>query len=125
MTPENFAYWLQGFFEIAGTDELTETQVKMVKDHLALVFQKVTPDRSKKVKKKKKDVSPLEAAARAVDFDPFSRPDVTCTTPTVNTEQIRINVEDALKKLEQRRREQPPYRTVCTWVGGGRDQKYC
>jgi hypothetical protein len=105
MTPENFAYWLQGFFEIAGSDELTETQVKMVKDHLALVFQKVTPDRSKKVKKKKKDV--------------------TCTTPAVNTEQIRINVEDALKKLEQRRREQPPYRTVCTWVGGGRDQKYC
>ena len=38
MTPRDFAYWLQGFFEIAGTDELTPDQVRMIKDHLNLVF---------------------------------------------------------------------------------------
>jgi len=46
MTPENFSYWLQGYFEL--TDDglpLTNTQVEIIKDHLALVFTKVTPDR--------------------------------------------------------------------------------
>lgn len=38
MTSRDFAYWLQGFFEITGTDELTPEQVKMIKDHLNLVF---------------------------------------------------------------------------------------
>lgn len=39
MTPENFTYWLQGFFELTNTNELTEDQVKMIKQHLALVFK--------------------------------------------------------------------------------------
>lgn len=43
MTPEQFAYWLQGFFELSGTDQLTAAQVKMVREHLATVFHKVTP----------------------------------------------------------------------------------
>ena len=49
MSPENFAYWIQGWFEIgkiiergdgASLDELQE-----IKNHLDLVFKKVTPDR--------------------------------------------------------------------------------
>lgn len=43
MTPQEFAYWLQGFFELSGETKLTEPQVQMIRQHLALVFHKVTP----------------------------------------------------------------------------------
>jgi hypothetical protein len=46
MTPEQFTYWLQGFFEISGIEELDKKQTKIIKDHLKLVFHKVTPDRT-------------------------------------------------------------------------------
>lgn len=40
MTSRDFAFWLQGFFEISGPDALTMNaeQVTMVKKHLNLVF---------------------------------------------------------------------------------------
>lgn len=44
MTPENFIYWLNGFFEISGCKNLTDEQVQIIKDHLKLVLQKKTPD---------------------------------------------------------------------------------
>jgi len=40
MTPENFCYWLQGFFEISGSNEITSGQAMMIKRHLDLVFHK-------------------------------------------------------------------------------------
>lgn len=46
MTPENFCYWLQGYFEINqhnGRVILTSEQVDEIKNHLQLVFTKVTP----------------------------------------------------------------------------------
>jgi hypothetical protein len=49
MTPEQFAYWLQGFFELRAADPemagrpITPAQEKMIRDHLSLVFVKVTP----------------------------------------------------------------------------------
>lgn len=43
MTPENFAYWLKGFIEISETKTLNEKQTQIIKDHLDLVFNKVTP----------------------------------------------------------------------------------
>lgn len=46
MTAEQFTYWLQGFFELSDAKILDEKQVKIVKDHLDLVYNKVTPDRS-------------------------------------------------------------------------------
>lgn len=39
MTSRDFAYWLQGFFEISGTTAMTVEQCDMVKKHLALVFK--------------------------------------------------------------------------------------
>lgn len=46
MTPEQFVYWLQGFAEIyGGTPGIEEWGV--IKDHLALVFDKKTPDYNK------------------------------------------------------------------------------
>lgn len=47
MTPEQFTYWLQGFMEVSNPSELDARQVQIIKDHLATVFTKVTPDRSK------------------------------------------------------------------------------
>lgn len=43
MTPVNFAYWLQGFFEIVENSEtkdinLTPKQVQVIRAHLNLVF---------------------------------------------------------------------------------------
>lgn len=42
MSPEQFTYWLQGFAEIQSNPP-TKEQWKIIKDHLALVFTKVTP----------------------------------------------------------------------------------
>ena len=40
MRAESFVYWLQGFFEISrGATNLTEEQVDIIKNHLALVFK--------------------------------------------------------------------------------------
>lgn len=49
MNPEKFTMWLHGFFEISGAEELTKTQVQIIKDHLNLCFDKQTPDRSKEL----------------------------------------------------------------------------
>lgn len=46
MSPENFCYWLQGYFEIEGNqprhpehqDTLNSSQIKMIKEHLQQVF---------------------------------------------------------------------------------------
>lgn len=47
MTPDQFCYWLQGFFELKKTidhrDGSTPETMKMIEDHLQTVFQKVTP----------------------------------------------------------------------------------
>jgi hypothetical protein len=42
MTAENFCYWLQGLLEVGNPTSLNEEQVKQIKEHLALVFNKVT-----------------------------------------------------------------------------------
>jgi hypothetical protein len=39
MTSRDFAFWLQGFFEISGTDEINKEQVIIIKKHLNLVFK--------------------------------------------------------------------------------------
>lgn len=44
MTPENFVYWLQGFFEISNPKELNEQQIEVIKNHLGLVLTNVTDD---------------------------------------------------------------------------------
>ena len=41
MTPEQFAYWLQGYSELCGK-EPTPEQWASIKEHLQLVFHKVT-----------------------------------------------------------------------------------
>ena len=43
ITPEQFVYWLQGFFEMSNPDFVNPKQTEMIKEHLKLVFTKVTP----------------------------------------------------------------------------------
>ena len=38
MTSKDFAYWMQGFFELSETNEITPKQVEIIKNHLKLVF---------------------------------------------------------------------------------------
>jgi hypothetical protein len=45
MNPQEFAYWLKGFFELSEASNLktlNETQVQIIKEHLDLVFEKTT-----------------------------------------------------------------------------------
>lgn len=43
MTPENFAYWLQGFVELTQGQTPNPAQWKSIQEHLGTVFKKVTP----------------------------------------------------------------------------------
>lgn len=45
MTQEQFVYWLQGYMEIANPLMLNMRETRIIKDHLALVFDKKTPER--------------------------------------------------------------------------------
>lgn len=45
MEPLQFVYWLQGFMELADVKKLNEKQVQVLKDHIALVLTKKTPER--------------------------------------------------------------------------------
>lgn len=38
MTSRDFCYWLQGYFEIAGTAKLSDYQADQIRKHLAMVF---------------------------------------------------------------------------------------
>lgn len=43
MNTQDFCYWLQGYFELSGTDGgLSKEQVEVIKEHLQLVFKKQT-----------------------------------------------------------------------------------
>ena len=41
MGTENFIYWLQGFVEMTDTDSITDKQWQIIKEHLALVTNKM------------------------------------------------------------------------------------
>lgn len=46
MNPQDFCYWLQGHFELCASEgdslSLTRSQVSLIQEHLALVFEKKT-----------------------------------------------------------------------------------
>jgi len=46
MNYEQFAIWLHGFLEISNAEIIDQNQTQIIKDHLALLFEKRTPDRS-------------------------------------------------------------------------------
>jgi len=48
MNYEQFAIWLHGFLEISNAESIDQNQTQIIKDHLALLFEKKTPIRNKK-----------------------------------------------------------------------------
>ena len=38
MTSRDFAYWLQGFFEVSNAETIAKEQTEVIKKHLNLVF---------------------------------------------------------------------------------------
>jgi hypothetical protein len=48
MNSDQFCYWLQGYFELANRQgyDIDHRQAQIIRDHLVLVFDKKTPDRS-------------------------------------------------------------------------------
>ena len=44
MNAQDFCFWLQGMFELTNTKTLSKQQVEIIRNHLQLVFTKVTPD---------------------------------------------------------------------------------
>jgi len=39
MTSRDFAFWLQGFFEVSNAETITKEQTQVIKSHLNLVFK--------------------------------------------------------------------------------------
>jgi hypothetical protein len=39
MTSRDFAFWLQGYFEVSNPKEIGEKETDLIKRHLALVFK--------------------------------------------------------------------------------------
>lgn len=70
MTPEQFCYWLQGYFELqpSGSGSISAAQARVIKEHLQLTFEKVTTLSAEDV-----NLTPTEGDARqedAADTDP-------------------------------------------------------
>lgn len=55
MNYEQFAIWLHGFLEISSAETINKEQTQIIKDHLALLFEKKTP-----IRKEKKEEDTLE-----------------------------------------------------------------
>lgn len=71
MTAEQFAYWLQGYAELNAEPPSAE-QWKAIREHLALVFMKVTPQFG---------IGPISPGA-APNW-PYGRPTTTCVARPV------------------------------------------
>jgi len=70
MTPRDFAYWLQGYFEVSGNGEFTEKQTAIMKEHLHLVFALA----EQKAKEETKSIisGGSGGTTASTDFGPFS-----------------------------------------------------
>lgn len=78
MSPQDFCYWLQGFFEVAEPRTLSAKQTAMIREHLALVFENVTAENLK--------ISPeLDLICSKLEEDPTEEgPTVDIPRPTGN-----------------------------------------
>lgn len=106
-TPENFCYWLQGYFEIAQhqgpAGELTKEAVQEIKNHLALVFKKETPKVRLIGEQGTETIIPITRWPGTLPGSmPIYQPQITCTSDTremklgTQTEQLR----EALHKFD-------------------------
>lgn len=62
MTPEQFCYWIQGLLECKSDgDFLSLKETQAVRDHLALVFTRITPDRTEELTPEQEEALRLQA----------------------------------------------------------------
>ena len=98
MTPVNFAYWLQGFFEIAENSEtkdikLTPKQVEIIRAHLNLdFFHAIDPENLKdKSELDKKKYQNIHDGAKSGDsigtIGPIQAKDLPEHVPSIKTVQ--------------------------------------
>lgn len=70
MTPEQFTYWLQGFAEMQMLETAPSLeQWRMIKEHLNLVFNKVTPPK-KSLEEQLKELQQIQPVSPA-PFKPW------------------------------------------------------
>ena len=94
MTPRDFCYWLQGFFEIADPEEVTFEEVQRIKDHLNLVFEKKTPE-AKTITIYHPGVSDRINEVYPVETPIDMTPKITCSNArTVSTGDLSEEVKD-------------------------------
>jgi hypothetical protein len=86
VTAEQFAYWLQGYAELNDAAPSAE-QWQAIRDHLSLVFQKVTPQRHWI---NQPFVSPPPQSPTSVPIDYDLRPRVTCSVTGTPTSALSI-----------------------------------
>lgn len=80
MNSTDFTYWLQGFVELQDSDTISEKQWLVIKDHLKLVFDKKTPDRSLNLQDYMKKADPVDLIDKRYDptFWIKNPPVITC-----------------------------------------------
>jgi hypothetical protein len=89
VTPDQFAYWLQGFAELTPTAP-TQEQWQAIRDHLSLVFDKVTPVRVLPAK------SPRPLTREDLGIEPEVDPDA----------EVEPVIEIVRRHLERRKRSE-------------------
>ena len=97
MTPEQFAYWLQGFMEMADPKELNVIQTQQIKDHLKLVFDKKTPEVSLPMIQRDEPFRPWPYTITCDDDNNLPDP---MTTPVCNTTTITTNSSNDSKRIK-------------------------
>ena len=75
MTERDFVYWLNGFFELSGATYLTDSQVSVIKDHLSLVFNKLTINSPETVEER---VELRKLFGKPVPIHEFKLTQITC-----------------------------------------------
>ena len=79
MTSRDFAFWLQGFFEINGVKkggyEITDEQIDVIKSHLNLVFKhEIDPSLNEgKSKEEVKELQDVHDGKIDVNYKPKSQ----------------------------------------------------
>jgi hypothetical protein len=97
MTAEQFAYWLQGFMEMADPKELNTTQTQQIKDHLKLVFDKKTPEVSLPSIQHPNPFTLTPYQITCDDNNNFPDP---MTTPVCSTNTITTNSSNDSKRVK-------------------------
>lgn len=78
MTSEQFCHWLRGFAELSIVEQPTAEQWKSIKEHLATVFNQITPPFNNPPPSPLTYLPPAPWPKRlTIPFDPF-RPIITC-----------------------------------------------